>query len=307
MVRIGFDVGGTKIALGAVNEENRIIARREVPFPTGKLYKEVAKAMADLVKEFPYQIDSIGICIPGDIDYEKGIIIRAHNLQFYKVPFKDEIQDHFPNIPVYLENDANAAALAELKLGAFRNCNTAILLTLGTGVGGGIILDGKLFNGGMNHGVEIGHMCLELKGPLCTCGNKGCIEALCSASWIIREGRKAVIEYPLSKIYTKIKGNIDRVDAKLVIDCAREKDPVATDIFNRYLDNLSSAIASLTAIFDPEVIALGGGVSKAGDFLFEPLRQLVKEKSYFEHLYKIVPAEFGNDAGIIGSAMLGDL
>src|SRR5690554_1568634 len=155
MVRIGFDVGGTKIALGAVNEENRIIARREVPFPTGKLYKEVAKAMADLVKEFPYQIDSIGICIPGDIDYEKGIIIRAHNLQFYKVPFKDEIQDHFPNIPVYLENDANAAALAELKLGAFRNCNTAILLTLGTGVGGGIILDGKLFNGGMNHGVEI--------------------------------------------------------------------------------------------------------------------------------------------------------
>ncbi|NLP30446.1 MAG: ROK family protein, partial [Clostridiales bacterium] len=307
MVRIGFDVGGTKIALGAVNEENRIIARREVPFPTGKSYKEVAKAMADLVKEFPYQIDSIGICIPGDIDYEKGIIIRAHNLQFYKVPFKDEIQDHFPNIPVYLENDANAAALAELKLGAFRNCNTAILLTLGTGVGGGIILDGKLFNGGMNHGVEIGHMCLELKGPLCTCGNKGCIEALCSASWIIREGRKAVIEYPLSKIYTKIKGNIDRVDAKLVIDCAREKDPVATDIFNRYLDNLSSAIASLTAIFDPEVIALGGGVSKAGDFLFEPLRQLVKEKSYFEHLYKIVPAEFGNDAGIIGSAMLGDL
>jgi len=307
MVRIGFDVGGTKIALGAVNEENRIIARREVPFPTGKSYKEVAKAMADLVKEFPYQIDSIGICIPGDIDYEKGIIIRAHNLQFYKVPFKDEIQDHFPNISVYLENDANAAALAELKLGAFRNCNTAILLTLGTGVGGGIILDGKLFNGGMNHGVEIGHMCLELKGPLCTCGNKGCIEALCSASWIIREGRKAVIEYPLSKIYTKIKGNIDRVDAKLVIDCAREKDPVATDIFNRYLDNLSSAIASLTAIFDPEVIALGGGVSKAGDFLFEPLRQLVKEKSYFEHPYKIVPAEFGNDAGIIGSAMLGDL
>ncbi|NLY71837.1 MAG: ROK family protein [Clostridiales bacterium] len=306
MTRIGFDVGGTKIAVGAISEDYQIIARRQIPFPTGRPYKEVARVMADLAKELTDRIDSIGIGMPGEIDNKKGLVIRAHNVQFYEVPFKDEMKNYFPDIPIHIENDANAAAFAELKLGSFKNCKTAVLLTIGTGIGGGLILDGKLFNGGMNHGVEIGHMRLDSRGPLCSCGNRGCVEALCSGSWIIREGKKAVIEYPKSMIYTRTQGNIDRVDAKLVIDCAKEEDPVAVDIFNRYIDNLSSAIASITALLDPEVIALGGGVSRAGEFLLEPLRELVRQKSFFKYPYKIVAAELGNDAGIIGSALLGE-
>jgi glucokinase len=158
-------------------------------------------------------------------------------------------------------------------------------LTLGTGVGGGLILGGKMFNGGLGHGVELGHMCLQFGGPLCTCGNLGCVETLCNAPWLIRQSSQAT-------------------DAKMVIDAAKEGDVAAKNIFDRYVDQLSSAIVSCTNLLDPEVVALGGGVSLAGEFLFAPLREQVLRKSFFHHPYKIVPATLGNDAGIIGAAML---
>lgn len=298
MIQIGFDVGGSHIAAGVVNEDKQIIARREIPFLPDLPYQTTVEKMADMVRSLcdersiePTQLASIGLSVPGSIDPSTGEVIHAHNLQFHSVPIVSEMKTHFPSLPIFLANDANAAALAELHAGAFRGCQTAVLLTLGTGVGGGVILGGKMFNGGLGHGVELGHMCLDLNGPLCTCGNRGCIETLCTATWIIQQGRE-------------LMGDQEKMTAKVVIDAAKEGDARGQEIFQRYVNQLSSALVSIANLLDPEVIALGGGVSLAGDFLFEPLREQVRQKSFFHFPHKVVPAELGNDAGIIGAAML---
>jgi len=311
MLRIGFDIGGTNIDVGAVDEQNRIVARRKQPFPKGRPYTETVKIMEDLVYELLQEtgsttddLASIGIGIPGSINVSKGTVISAHNLGFYDVPMRAAVGERFPVTPVFLNNDANTATLAEFRMGALRGCRTGILLTLGTGVGGGLILCGEVFEGGLGHGVELGHMCIDRKGPLCTCGNKGCVETLCSATWLEEQGKKALSESPSGMIGSLARGQMDRVDGKVVIDAAKTGDPTAMDIFDRYVDQLSTALSSYAVLLDPEVMVLGGGVSHAGEFLLEPLRQRVKEKSFFHYTHKIVAAEMGNDAGIIGAALL---
>lgn len=308
---MGFDVGGTNIKVGVVNQNMEIVASRRTPFPTGEHYKKVADIMAGLVRDMANELkvsvsefQSIGIAVPGSLDPECKKILNAYNLHFHNVPMKQVFEQRFPEIPVFLGNDANVAALAELHCGAFRGCKTAVLLTLGTGVGGGLILNGKMFNGGTGHGVELGHMALMQGGDPCTCGNRGCVESYCAASWLVRQGRKAVIEYPLSLIHKRAKGDMKRVTAKLVVDCAKSGDFIAKEIFNRYLDYLSSAIVSLCVLLGPEIIALGGGVSLAGEFLYRPLRKLVNDKCFFQGKNQIVPAQLGNDAGILGASML---
>lgn len=311
MYRIGFDVGGTNLKVGVVDDNMQIVARDTLPFPRGGGHENFISTIVDQVVKLAEkmhigldELESIGIAVPGSINRKEGMIIDAHNLALYKVPVVSEIEKRFPSIPILLANDADAAALGELYGGALVGKKTALLITLGTGVGGGIILGGRVFAGGLGHGNELGHMIIQQGGPVCTCGNRGCIESLCTATWLISQGRKAVVENPLSLIYEKSQGDMEKVTAKIVVDCAREGDAFAKDIFNTYLESLSSAIVSLAALLDPEVIALGGGVSLAGDYLFEPLRKLVKEKSFFKSDYKIVPAKLGNDAGIIGAARL---
>ena len=293
MVRIGFDVGGTSIKAGILDEDMNLITKKIAPFPKKLGYHNIIKAMDETAEAMLTEIHldksrvaSLGIASAGMVDMSRGAIIRAYNLDFYNVPIRDEIEEYFPGVPVCVINDANAAALAELKKGALRGYENAVLLTLGTGIGGGIILGGKLFNGGLEHGVELGHVTLSLGGLPCTCGNAGCVETLCSATWIISKGR------PLG--YT---------DAKSVLDSAREGEPAALEIFNEYTENLSSALASICSLLDPEIIALGGGVSLAGDFLYGPLTEKVEQKSFFKYAYKIVPAQLGNDAGMIGAAL----
>jgi len=311
MYQIGFDIGGTNLKVGAVDDNMKIAAKRNVAFPKGETYQNIAAIMAEQVKNLAEEIQipatefkSIGVATAGSIDPGGSVIIHAHNLGFHDVPMVDEMHEYFPEIPVYLANDADAAALAELHAGAFRGKKTAVLFTLGTGVGGGIILGGKMFKGGMGRGNELGHMIIQDGGPICTCGNKGCIESLCTATWLIQQGRKVIVERPVSTIYEKAEGNMNNVTAKIVMDSAKEGDTIAMDIFNTYVDHLSSAIASIAVLLDPEVIGIGGGVSLAGDFLFEPLREKVKEKSFFKVYHEVVPAQLGNDAGIVGAAML---
>jgi glucokinase len=311
MYRIGFDVGGTNIAAGLVNETLDIVQYKSVPFSNGKGGEYIASVLAQLVRDLlgahnakANELECIGVAVPGSIDRRGEFVIDAYNLQFHNVPLRSQLQVYFPQVPVFLANDANAAALAELHKGAFMGCKTAVLITLGTGVGGGLILGGKMFNGGNSSGVELGHMILKHGGDLCTCGVHGCVEAYCTASWLVRQGRRAVVEYMNSMIYTSARGSMDNVTAKLVIDCAKAGDRVALDIFEQYVDSLGSAITSLVNLLDPEVIALGGGVSLAGDFLFEPLRENVSKKIFFSSCGRIVPAQMGNDAGIIGAAML---
>lgn len=295
-MRIGFDIGGTNIDAGAVDEANQVVARRTTPFPKGSSFLEVVRIMESLVQELlqeagstTEELASIGIAVPGSINGPIGTIISAHNLGFYNVPIKAAVGERFPATPVFLTNDANAATLAEFRMGALRGCRTGILLTLGTGVGGGLILCDEVFEGGLGHGVELGHMCIDRKGPLCTCGNRGCVETLCSATWLAEQGGK------------ELSGT---ADAKLVIDSAKAGDSTAVKIFELYVEQLSTALASYAVLLDPEIIVLGGGVSQAGGFLLEPLRQKVKEKSFFHYPYKIVAAELGSDAGILGAALL---
>lgn len=311
MYQVGFDVGGTNIAMGIVDDNMRLVARHSALFPAGAPYQEAVALMARQVNELAAEagipldaLKSIGIAVPGSIDRSRECVLHAYNLQFHDVPLRAAMQEHFRNIPVYLANDADAAALAELCAGAFIGCKTAVLITLGTGIGGGLIIGGRMFHGGLGNGVELGHMVLQHGGPICTCGTKGCIEAVCTAGWLVQQGRRGVIDYTPSMLHTKTGGDLNAVTAKLVMDCAKENDAVALDIFERYVDQLSSAVVSIIHLLDPEIIAIGGGVSQAGPFLFEPMIELVKQKCFFDACAKILPASMGNDAGIVGAAML---
>ena len=250
------------------------------------------------------QLQSIGVVIPGSIDPTGEVVINAYNLGFHDVPFKKLIAAHFPNTPVFMANDANGAALAELYKGAFVGCRTAVLLTLGTGLGGGIILNGKMFNGGMNQGTELGHAYLVDGGEHCTCGNNGCMEAYCAASALAREGARAMQRDPRGLLSERSGGNAALIDAKMVVDCAKAGDVTAKRVFDEYIGHLSSACASFFNILDPEVIAIGGGLCGAGEFLFAPLRERITEKCFYKSHGAVVPAVMGNDAGIIGAAML---
>lgn len=311
MYNIGVDIGGTNLAMGLVDEKLDIVQRVSVPFPKAGGGPETARQIWEKTEEMLKKADatmdeleSVGVVVPGSIDAAGGVVINAYNLGFHNEPLKERIKEHFQDVPVFLDNDANGAALAELHKGAFMGCNTAALLTLGTGIGGGLILGGRMFNGGMNNGVELGHMLLVSGGKYCTCGNNGCIEAYCSATALKQEGIKAMQANPDSLLDKRTGGKAERMNAKVVIDCAREGDEAAVKVFDEYVDYLGSAVASIINLLDCECVALGGGVSAAGEFLFAPLRQNVHKKSFFENHGRVVPAVMGNDAGIIGAAML---
>lgn len=309
MYHIGIDIGGTSIKIGLVDENLQIVRRSSIPFQCvggEKVAAMIAEEIHKLMAQEPAvnKLESVGVVLPGSIDKTQSIVIDAHNLDFHNVPFKAQLQAQFPDTPVFLANDADGAALAELGRGAFEGCKTAVLLTLGTGVGGGVILGGKLFSGGTGLGAELGHMTLVNGGESCTCGNNGCVEAYCSATALKRDGIRAMEATPESMLYQKSGGNAAVIDAKFVIDCAKEGDETAKKVFDTYVDHLAAACISVVHILDPEVIAIGGGVCHTGEFLFEPLRKGIDKKCFFSEHGKIVPAVMGNDAGIIGAAML---
>lgn len=311
MNRIGFDIGGTNIAAGLVDENSKIIKRVSEPFKLGVTSMELAETVHQIALELAggekglANIESVGIAVPGNLDKKCEKVLHAYNLGLVNAPLRTDAQSLF-DIPVYLANDANAAALAELCSGAFMGCETALLITLGTGVGGGLILNGRMFNGGLGNGVEIGHSILAYgSGVMCTCGAEGCFEALCAATALKKAGIRSLTENGESLIYESSSGDANKVDAKLVIDCAKVGDKTAMELFDSYVDALSTALASMVNIFDPEVIAIGGGICNAGDFLFEPLRRKTCEKAFYNGgIARIVPATMGNDAGIVGAANL---
>jgi len=290
--RIGFDVGGTNIKTGIADDDFNLVSKKTTAFSKEIGYVNTIKAMHQTVMELIAEndlngkdISAVGIAVPGSVDVRNGVVIHAYNLDFHNVHMTEEMSRYFPGIPVTLINDANAATFAEFKTGALKGYDNAMLLTLGTGIGGGLILNGRLFNGGLGNGVEPGHVVLDRTGPLCTCGIRGCIEEFCTVRWLLQKGKPAG--------YTEVKD---------IIDAARKNEPGAVSIFNEYVENLSSAIASLTNLLDPEIIALGGGISLAGEVLYLALEEKVEQKSFFKYPYKIVPAQLGNDAGMVGAA-----
>ena len=311
MYSIGVDIGGSKIAVGIVSEEMKLVSKKSQPFPhSGNPVDSVnviTALIGGLLTENNLSIEDascIGLAVPGSIDYDRGVVVDAHNLDYHDFPLCALVKEAFPTCTVHLENDANAAALAEYYCGAFKGCSSGLLITIGTGIGGGLVLDGKLFVGGKKNGFEFGHGVLVFDGEPCTCGQRGCIESYCSAAALVREGRKAATAHHESAMFQRAQGDITKINAKLVMDCAREGDPVASDIYKKYTDYLGATACTAIALFDPEIIAFGGGVSNDGEFLLSPIRDYASKYAFFKNHAKIVTAEMRNDAGIVGAAML---
>ena len=313
MYYIGLDVGGTTFKAGVVTEDGRIVHKDAMPTGIERPYQEIIADMAALCKKVAAdagiemsEIKSIGVGVPGLFDNKTGMIPFCTNLGWHDIPFVAEMKKHL-DTPVYGDNDATVAGLAESVAGVSAGIKDSVFLTLGTGVGGGIIIDGKPYSGAHGCGSEIGHMMIKMGGELCTCGNYGCFERYASATAIIREARKAIVEYPESSMLAACGGDPEKLNAKIVIDAAKAGDAAAKAVFGGYVQALAVGIINIINMLDPEVIVLGGGVSAAGDFLLNAVREAVKPMVFFKTMpyARIELAQLGNDAGIIGAAMLG--
>lgn len=235
---------------------------------------------------------------------DMGVLVSACNLNLRNAPVAELLRRHFPHADIGIANDADAAALAEARVGALRGYDCAMLITIGTGIGGGLIMDNRIFQGGRKIGCELGHITIQQGGPMCTCGNRGCAEALCSATWLEREGRHCVLDHPTSRIAVLAGGEVHNVTARDVIAAAREGDGIAAQIFDAYVDNLASLVSTCCYLLGTPVVGIGGGVSNAGEFLIRPLEEQVKRRARAYAPDRIVTAALGGDAGMIGAAML---
>ena len=251
---------------------------------------------------------SVGIGIPGYANQKTGTGAFCTNLGWYNVPLQAEIRKYF-DLHIAIDNDATVAGYAESIAGVSKNAESSVFLTLGTGVGGGIVIHGRPWSGAHGIGSEVGHMTLSVDGVPCNCGNNGCMEKYTSATAIIRMARQACMTYPDSAMMLRAEGDLNRINAKTVIDAAKANDRAALEVFDEYCKYLAIAINNIIAFLDPEMIVLGGGVSHAGDFLLEKVK--AKVPRYL--LYKTLPypeiclASLGNEAGMIGAAMIGKL
>ncbi len=309
MVTVGIDLGGTNIAAGVVTETGEILAHRQRRTAPERPYAEVIHDMAmaakDAVKAAGItmaDVSSVGVGVPGFYDKKTGVVVFCTNLGWHDVPLADELHKYI-DVPVYGDNDATVAGFAEAVCGGSRGVSDSVFLTLGTGFGGGIVVGGKIWSGA--HGVagELGHIMYKQDGILCTCGARGCLERYASATALIRIGKEALARHPDSIL---AETPADKFNAKTVIDAARKADLAAVEAFDEYTTHLANGIITIISFLDPALIVLGGGVSRAGEFLLKPVRRKVEEGKFFKSLpaSEVVLAELGNDAGIIGAAML---
>ncbi|MBR6983219.1 MAG: ROK family glucokinase [Ruminococcus sp.] len=310
---VGIDLGGTNIVAGVVDEEYNIIAKASTktncPRPEKEIADDMAKMALEAVKNAKLTIDDIewiGVGTPGIANSETGIIEYSNNLGFKNTPMVKYIQETISK-PVYIENDANAAAYGEYVAGAAKGAKNAVCITLGTGVGGGIIIDGKIYSGSNFAGAEIGHTVVQVDGAQCSCGRKGCFEAYSSATGLIRMSKEAMEEHPDS-LMNKEAEEKGKVTARTSFDCMRAGDKYAKAVVDKYIKYLAAGITNTINIFQPDILCIGGGVCNEGDPLLLPMKELVKQEVYTRNSAKnteIVIAKLGNDAGIIGAAFLG--
>ena len=308
MYRIGIDLGGTNIAVGIVDEQHHILEETSVPTGATRPYVDVIADMISAVEQVlsaakltAADCASIGIGSPGNCDSDRGVVVRAYNLGWFNVPICEMLQRHF-GIPVRISNDANVAALAETVAGAALDCRNMVLITLGTGVGGGIIIDGKIYAGMRTAGAEMGHSLLVLDGEPCSCGRNGCWEAYASVTALIRQGKQAAAEHPESLLAgVKDMMGID------IFCCADRGDAIAQQVIDRWCDYVAAGLTDIVNTLAPEKILIGGGVSKQGERILQPIRRYVADHCFGQHegaIPEIQSAMLGNDAGIIGAAAL---
>lgn len=313
---LGIDLGGTNIAVGLVDENYGIVKKGSVPTNASRHPDEIVADMGKLclsvVAEYGIGIDDVeacGIASPGTANSDTGIVEYANNISMLNYPIVERLRKHIGLEKIYLDNDANAAALGEALAGSAKGASSAVMITLGTGVGGGIIIDGKIYSGFNHAGAELGHTVIEKDGRQCSCGRKGCFEAYSSATGLINMTKEKMELDPSSAMWDVCGRDIAKVNGRTAFNAAKQyKDRSASEVCDMYISYLATGIANMMNIFQPEVISIGGGVSNEGDGLFVPLCKQVYAENYAKNSKKqtkIEKATLGNDAGIIGAAALG--
>ena len=313
MYRIGIDLGGTNIKAGVVNDQYEIVAsawcKTRLPRPSQEILMDMARMAREAAEKAGLTMDdiaSVGIGIPGTCNADTGVVEYACNVQFENVPVRD-IMHGLLGKDIYIEDDANAAALGEALAGAAKGAQSAVCITLGTGVGGGIIIDGRIYGGFNFAGAELGHIVINEGGELCGCGRQGCWEAYASATALINQTRRAMVNHPESKMW-EIAGDLDKVDGRTAFDGMRAEDAVASQVVDTYIQHIACGLINVINIFQPEVLCIGGGICKEGETLMKPLREHIERERYSKystHQTRLCVAQLGNDAGIIGAACLG--
>lgn len=317
MYYLGIDLGGTNIAIGLVDENLNIVLKDSVPTGASRPINEIMDDMAALCisvveragVDFS-EVESAGIASPGTVDIETGYVLYANNINLRDYPMAQELINRTPLKKVYLENDANAAALAEAKAGAGKGAKDLIMITLGTGVGGGIVIDGKLYSGAYCGGAELGHTVIEMDGRPCSCGRNGCFEAYSSATGLINMTKDEMQANKDTVMWEMVNGDITKVSGRTAFNAAKQGDKSGQKVVDEYIKYLACGLANMINIFEPEILCIGGGVCNEGDNLLIPLEKKTMEQVYGvdnkKNLTKIKIAKLGNDAGIIGAAALGN-
>lgn len=314
--RIGVDLGGTNIAVGLVDEDNKIIdtisGRTELPRPEHEVEQAIADLCHSLVAknqlDFEDQIMWVGIGTPGSVNADTGIVEFNANFGYHNWKLVEAMEKLVP-CRVHIENDANAAAYGEYIDGGAKGARYAVVLTLGTGIGSGIIIDGKIFSGFNSAGAEIGHTVIQKDGRRCMCGRCGCWEKYASARALTEDTRAAMEARKDNMMWKLVGQDAGKINAKTAFDGMRAGDVLATDLVNNFVAYVACGITNVINIFQPEIICIGGGVSKEGDALLGPIQAYVDKEDYARDgmkRTKIVAAQLRNDAGIVGAACLGN-
>ncbi len=315
MYYIGIDLGGTNIAAGLVNEEFEIVEKCSIP--TG--VKDGVNAIVDRMAQAAHKVAEmhgitmdevacIGIGSPGVVDNNKKEVSFAANLGFLHTPVVKMLEDRIPGKKICIGNDADVAAYGEYKAGAAKNIKDCMTITLGTGVGGGLIINGEIYNGFNHAGGEFGHIAIHEGGRPCTCGRKGCWEAYASVTGLIKTTVEMMEKHPESLMWEIAGGNTDNVNGLTSFDAMRRGDPTAKEVVAEYVRGVAAGLTDVINIIQPEVLCIGGGISKEGETLLGPVREIVEREMFARHSEthtELRIAKLGNDAGIIGAALLG--
>lgn len=316
---VGVDLGGTNIAIGLCDENLKIVDKDSVPTLAQRAPEAIVKDMAELTKKILQRnrlteedLLYVGIAAPGSANYKTGVIEYANNLPFLNFPICKIFHDYLPVEKVYVANDANAAALGEALAGGAKDAKVSVMITLGTGIGGGVIIDGKIYDGSVNcAGTELGHTVIVSRGRQCSCGRRGCWEAYASATALTNMTKEKMLELKLKGISSRLfeeEQKAGKVSARTAFNAMRAGDEYAKEIVDDYIFYLAEGITDMINIFQPDVLLIGGGVCNEKEYLTKPLEKLVERDQYTRtnpHKTKIVIAKLGNDAGIIGAAGLG--
>lgn len=315
MYYLGIDLGGMSIKAGVCNEDGVILHKDScvtVREEDGdRIIRDMASLCLKVIADTGITVDDIayaGIASPGSADSERGVIIYAATLPFLNCPIAARLSELTGIKKIYIDNDANAAAKGEATFGAAKGYRDSLFITIGTGVGGGIIIDGRTYSGFNFSGAELGHTVIVKDGDECPCGRRGCLEAYASASGLIKLTKKRMNADKNTAMWALCGGDISKVNGKTAFDAKRAGDTAGTEVVAEYIEYLACGIVNFINIFQPEVLSIGGGISKEGEELLAPLREIVEREQYSRHSDKktvIKIAELGNDAGIIGAASLG--